>query len=625
MRDSDRRRPRSVTRARPPPADPVDPAPSKPLDAGTGRVCASFDSGFAAWLSIGMPHPRHGFIELSAVPPFDEAGRGQPAATRAHRLDLTRPEYAFLAVEIDGELPALQPVPDVAAAPAWSSADVHVSTRADPDASRIVQSWQIEASPGPRPRVVVNLHGHLDRPALAEITETDPPRPTGARSTWRIDGRSALLEAVALPADARVTVSGGSVRWTDGGAGRLDAEIDWPAEADRLGFEVAVELGPGPATGDAPPLPMAADDRLTARALAYVRGCTALRTGPEERTILTDHRILPLSWTRDAYWQALALLAADEPGDRSRVADHLRWLWRRCERPDGWWARSHHADGRRKDLAFQADQQLYPILELADFHELTGALPSGVAWDAAVAGAWGASEARVDERLGLLASGENAADDPAGSPFIGASQILRWRSAVRLEALIRAGALALDPRTFSTAAHSAREAFGAAFARGGEPWPYAVDADGAPQAYHDANDLPVALAPAWGFCGADDAGWRSTMSFAFGPTNPGWVAGRRPGLGSAHTVGVWTLGDVQAWIRARALADEAGAAAALGRLEEVAFADGMLPEAYDPDDGSPVRHWFAWPGAALAALRLLEDRRRRMSDPEHPERIASAP
>jgi hypothetical protein len=31
----------------------------------------------------------------------------------------------------------------------------------------------------------------------------------------------------------------------------------------------------------------------------------------------------------------------------------------------------------------------------------------------------------------------------------------------------------------------------------------------------------------------------------------------------------------------------------------------MLPEAYDPEgSGVAVRHWFAWPGAALAALTL---------------------
>jgi hypothetical protein len=47
---------------------------------------------------------------------------------------------------------------------------------------------------------------------------------------------------------------------------------------------------------------------------------------------------------------------------------------------------------------------------------------------------------------------------------------------------------------------------------------------------------------------------------------------------------------------------------ALARLDEVAFADGMLPEAYSPSrlQDWRVRHWFAWPGAALAALRLLD-------------------
>jgi hypothetical protein len=95
---------------------------------------------------------------------------------------------------------------------------------------------------------------------------------------------------------------------------------------------------------------------------------------------VTDHRILPLSWTRDAYWQARMLLATWKrgggPGDVAIVADHLRWLFLRCERPDGRWVRSHYVDGRRKDRAFQADQQLYPILELTDFVEATGGLPS---------------------------------------------------------------------------------------------------------------------------------------------------------------------------------------------------------------------------------------------------------
>ena len=104
-----------------------------------------------------------------------------------------------------------------------------------------------------------------------------------------------------------------------------------------------------------------------ARALTYVRSCTALAFRPDERAILTDHRILPLSWTRDAYYQALLLLAIGRPADRDIVADHLRWLWRRCERPGGSWMRSHHGNGAPKDLVYQADQQLYPLVELADF------------------------------------------------------------------------------------------------------------------------------------------------------------------------------------------------------------------------------------------------------------------
>ena len=571
----------------------------KPLDAGTGRVCASFDPISSAWLSVGMPHDNHGFVELSDPIPFDERRRGEPAATRAHRLSLSDPKRAVLEVELNGHRPRLEPITDDPRAPAWRGGGIRVETRVRADASDIGQTWELQGGAA----VTVRVRGRLDRPALAEITETDPPDPTGAETVRRVVGSAAVLEAAILPARARVLITGTHASWRDDGPDGLVATLRPEPGADRMAWTIAVRLEPAPDADPATPLPRATSgDKLVARALAYVRGCTALRVGHDERVILTDHRLLPLSWTRDAYWQALALLAEDGPGDRERVADHLRWLWRRCDRPEGWWARSHHANGRRKDLAFQADQQLYPLLELADYHDTTGALPAGVDWPAQVTGLWRALEARVDDRLGLLESGENAADDPAAAPFIAASQILRWRTARRLEALARDGALDLDPTTFATAARATRSAFAAAFDRGDQPWPYAIDRHGEGEAYHDANDLPVALAPAWGFCPADDAGWRATMSFAFSAANPGWVSGNRAGLGSAHTPGVWTLGELQAWIHARALGDEPAARAALGRLRAAALADGMLPEAYDPDDGRPIRLWFAWPGAALAAL-----------------------
>ncbi|MGH2456881.1 MAG: hypothetical protein ACRDHD_11575, partial [Candidatus Limnocylindria bacterium] len=73
------------------------PATGKPLDLGTGVVCASFGPG-GGWLSIGTTHPRHGFVELSGAPPFDEAGRGDPVATRRHRAALADERSAFLSI-----------------------------------------------------------------------------------------------------------------------------------------------------------------------------------------------------------------------------------------------------------------------------------------------------------------------------------------------------------------------------------------------------------------------------------------------------------------------------------------------------------------------------------------------
>ncbi|MGZ6256271.1 MAG: glycoside hydrolase family 125 protein, partial [Candidatus Limnocylindria bacterium] len=533
---------------------------AKPLDAGTGRLCASFDPGTAAWLSLGAPHERHGFVELSALPPFDERQRGNAAATRRHRLEMTRGAHAFLAVEVEGLLPALVPDPSEPVRPRWSAPGLQVDVVAEPDASVIRQRWSVR---GPA-AVRLRLRGRIDRPGLAEITELDPPSPTGAATVLDVGPGGARLDAPSLPAVATVSVTGAEIGW-DATKGELIGALAWPQDAETLVFGLAVGLGPlakpGRTTAEAHDR---SGDPLIDRALAYVRGCTALRASADERVLLSDHRILPLSWTRDAYWQALALLTADGAGDRDRVADHLRWLWRRCERPDGRWVRSHHANGRRKDLAFQADQQLYPILELADYWRATSVLPEGVDWSEALERAWAAALEAVDPGTGLIACAENAADDPAVAPYIVASQILLWYAAWRTAELASAGALSFDARRLRATAEVVAAAFAAHMAAGDAPWPYAVDDAGRRIAYHDANDLPVALASLWGFCASDDPGWIATMAFAFSSANPGWTDG---GLGSAHTAGAWTLGDLQAWIHARTTGDAAGMDHARRRLE----------------------------------------------------------
>ena len=67
----------------------------------------------------------------------------------------------------------------------------------------------------------------------------------------------------------------------------------------------------------------------------------------------------------------------------------------------------------------------------------------------------------------------------------------------------------------------------------------------------------------------------------------------------------WPLGDIQEWVAASLLGEDGRAGRVLQRLLAVAAPDGLLPETYDPDTGGWLaRHWFAWPGATLAALAL---------------------
>jgi hypothetical protein len=343
-------------------------------------------------------------------------------------------------------------------------------------------------------------------------------------------------------------------------------------------------------------------ERVASGSLAYVRGCTALRVTRGEVCIITDHRILQLSWTRDAYYQALLLLRAGTPDDAALVADHLRWLWGRCRRPDHFWARSHLPNGEPKDLAFQADQQLYPMLELLDYREATGVWPEpprATSWARLIDELWGA----LPVSGGLLQTEENPADDSAELPYSLSTQILLWHVALLVAHLVAELGTKTD---FAVEAQAARRAIHEHFGADGPfgpQWAYETNRAGERRLYHDANDVPTALATAWGFCAATDTRWANTMRYAFSTANPGYSAGPLGGLGSLHTPGTWPLGDIQEWHAMRCLGDEERADRSLARLASIAGSDGMLPEAYDSHTGDwRSRHWFAWPGALLGAL-----------------------
>ena len=607
----------------------------KPLDVGNGRVCASFATD-GSWLSLGCAHPRHGFVELTGAPVFDEAWRGRPDAVRRYRNELVLARHA--AVRLTGGAPEVVPDPHPGGRPRWSGIDraggYEAEAWAPADHPSVVQRhvWRAGLDLRPR-RLALVVSGRIERPPFAEITEVSPLPPLPSRSSTTAEGTVLHVIEPSLPAVAwlRVAISGGTT-----GGWRVDADaarlaISWdPRREPTLEVEVTCALAPdnpslpdrrcrsGPTTTGAASL--ATRLHIPARlrpelaslvegALGYVLGCTALTVAAGERCILTDHRLLQLSWTRDAYYQALLLLAATriEPRARTVVAEHLRWLWFRCDRANGW-ARSHLPNGAVKDRALQADQQLYPVLELLDYRETAGVWPTSPAgranWGELVAETWRALP--LDPELGLLASEENPADDPASLPYLLSTQILLWHTATRL--LTHAGELRLDTQALAGTAATVRAALRDQFACPGPfgtQWAYATDGRGQHRRYHDANDLPTAFAPLWGLCPPEDPQWSATMRFALGQANPGWSQGRWGGLGSAHTPGSWPLGDVQEWVVASLLGETGRAGRVLERLLAVAAPDGLLPETYDSDTGAWLaRHWFAWPSAVLAALTL---------------------
>src|SRR5690606_35076797 len=468
---------------------------AKPLDVGNGLVAASFAAD-GTWLSLGRPHPVHGFVEGSGLPAFDETWRGDPVAVRRYRQWMTEEWSGFLRWELPPSAGPTAVGLDPDGRPEWTrsgpgwAAVLTVSTA--PDRPAVTQHLRLRGEGGPAP-VTLRLSGHLVRCAFAEITEVDPPPAAPRPGTLRADGARVWVEAPDLPAVAVVTVAASATppgapdtpyAWTADGAGAwltvdLPGGSELAVSVELLVDEPPVTIAPPPRAAVVPaPRPPGESagpartpgrrrraarvlDLITRGAVAYVLDCTALAVGDGQRVLLADHRQLPLSWTRDAYYQALLLLVAAGQPDRARrvVAEHLRWLWGPGRPADGVWQRSHFASGRPKDVAVQADQQLYPLLELLDFRRFCRRWPAPPGATAAdPARAWGALVADAWDRLprggvdGMLVSEENPADDPAELPYALSTQILYWYTATRLAPY--AAELGLRPGGFTAVAQA---------------------------------------------------------------------------------------------------------------------------------------------------------------------------
>src|SRR5206468_3718891 len=96
-----------------------------------------------------------------------------------------------------------------------------------------------------------------------------------------------------------------------------------------------------------------AELRPVRRGVSYAMDCAASQSG-DAVAVLADHQILPLVWTRDAYYVCRALLAAGprEPRVAAIVDGFLRWSFEVAETVDGWWPRASLVSGAAKDPAF---------------------------------------------------------------------------------------------------------------------------------------------------------------------------------------------------------------------------------------------------------------------------------
>ncbi len=602
-------------------------APRKPWDVGDGHIAAAVGSRGQV-VSVHGPHPRWGWVHLSSFPRFEEDRRYDPEAVRAYRRALEDPDGPGLQLQVEGLAPVGRrfvegAVPEYV----YRGQDLEARSLTFAAGGRLFL-WLAACGTGSgmpaRVRVWVTVSWGLARAAYAQVTEGDPLPVADPTNRLRWEDGALVWEAPGLPAWAVLR----PVPPVKAQEGPPPLQVGWGEElalvggrADRV---LVVELWDRPPDLGRP-VPTAQDAQaafeeairqrqweasmlrnprlrgFVRRQLLFVLDACAVQVG-DATCLVTDPVLLPLSWNRDAYYMACLLGAAgrlDGPlAERARgaLAGHLRWLFRVARRPSGWWGRSYLTHGQVKDAAFQLDQQWYPVLE---------AVRAAVDWNLPEAWSdYGGDALEVAGRLlalrhrnGLWPTSETPADDPLPLPYHLSSHVLAWRT---LRMLAR-----VDPEgPWEREAARLREAISRRFSTPEGAFAYATDGSRY-LPYHDANDLPLACAPHWGFCTADDPAWRSTLRFAWSPENPGFFPGPYGGLGSVHARGPWTLGDLQAWVAGAATRDGPRVRGAWRRLREVAFDDGLLCESYDPHTGWPrTRAWFAWPGAAAAALLL---------------------
>ncbi len=582
----------------------------KPFDFGTDGLTGSLNQT-GQLIALNFYHPKHGYVTLTTAEPFPEHERYNPTEVRAYRASLANLPgfgYAFVQSVVSHQSTSLEDAISTVELEFAAGGKVQIITL--DQGSSVTQRWQCTG-------VIPRWRGRisLQRCAYTQLTEGGPISAPPVKMIASFQNGALVLENPLLGCAVAIVGLPHGEAWEQQADGALTVDLPGHGGESILGYGVGLTLT---AALDAAWQSWHEDfdKRLAARLQMWkerwagippnslirrglVYGLSMCVQTGAGTCILTDHMLLPLAWNRDAYYVALALLHW-QPSLRRIVKQHLVWLFETAERIDQTWGRCYLANGKIKDQAYQLDQQLFPLLELADYvitirdtHILAHFKPQV---DAVVESLL----QRKAQGMWLFPTDETPADDPIALPYHLSSHILLWYTLMRLQ---KAG---LGDHFATMAQHlwtAINDYFVIARAEQSPIYAYAVDGAGRSHLYHDANDLPLALAPLWGFVAADDPTWRATIEFAFSEANIGGFHEGR--LGSVHTRAAWSLGDIQDLLIALVTNDSQRERQAWHYLRKAAQRDGALPEAYDPHSGAVIsRYWFAWPSAALACVEL---------------------
>ncbi|MCL4255345.1 MAG: hypothetical protein KJ043_16415, partial [Anaerolineae bacterium] len=497
-------------------------AHDKPLDFGYGGLSVSL-THTGRIMALNSYHPTHGYVTLTTAPPFPDNARYDPARVRAYRRELVK-QHGF-GVMLPSNVTNTQVRYDEHDNPilTMTLADgVTATCITHMESLKVFQDWEFSA---PTTLFITGVV-YLMRCPYPQLTEGGVLPPVGYETIPYVSDTEIGVINYQLDYGYDIHIGDTDLILSTDGSGRVAIHaqitsqtqfrmiitpISPPHDNQSVRRGMIYHAPTSPQISEIEFLPLLhngeggrGDEVLASihtRAWRYARLC-ATPTEHDTLCILTDHIILPLSWNRDAYYTARLFL--DHPQTHILTQKHLLWMFETAERLNGLWGRSYLANGKIKDKGYQLDQQLFPLLELAEYVQITGDTALLDRLRGYIQPIFTALASHRAPHALLYATDETPADDPIAQPYPLSSHILFWKVLVELEKI---GCADMCPHTPNDMAGVIMTHF-IGDHHGKSIFAYATDGHGGHHFYHDANDVPNVLMPVWKFCHTDDPVWR---------------------------------------------------------------------------------------------------------------------